>query len=57
MRVGACAIHPRNDCTPSFTEQDVLFRWLVDEEVLARNPAQRLQKPLGEKRWAFGTTP
>jgi site-specific recombinase XerD len=28
----------------------VLFGWLVDEEVLARNPAARLQKPSGEKR-------
>src|SRR5262249_39326549 len=28
----------------------VLFHWLVDEEVLARNPALRLQKPSGAKR-------
>jgi site-specific recombinase XerD len=28
----------------------VLFRWLVEEEVLVRNPALRLQKPTGPKR-------
>lgn len=28
----------------------VLFRWLVEEEVITRNPALRLQKPVGEKR-------
>ena len=28
----------------------VLFHWLVEEEVLARNPALRLQKPAGPKR-------
>jgi len=28
----------------------VLFHWLVDEEVLTRNPALRLQKPVGPKR-------
>src|SRR5215813_8324144 len=28
----------------------VLFHWLVDEEVLVRNPALRLQKPSGPKR-------
>jgi integrase/recombinase XerD len=28
----------------------VLFHWLVDEEVLVKNPAIRLQKPTGAKR-------
>jgi integrase/recombinase XerD len=28
----------------------VLFGWLVDEEVITKNPAARLQKPSGEKR-------
>ena len=28
----------------------LLFRWLVDEEVLARNPALRLHRPTGAKR-------
>jgi integrase/recombinase XerD len=28
----------------------VLFHWLVDEEVISRNPALRLQKPTGPKR-------
>src|SRR5690348_6451317 len=28
----------------------VLFRWLVDEEVIDRNPALRIQKPSGPKR-------
>jgi site-specific recombinase XerD len=28
----------------------VWFHWLVDEEVIGKNPAQRLEKPQGEKR-------
>ena len=28
----------------------LLFKWLVEEEVIAKNPALRLQKPMGEKR-------
>ncbi len=29
----------------------VLFGWLAEEEVIARSPAARLQKPSGEKRF------
>lgn len=32
----------------------LLFGWLVDEEVIAKNPAARLQKPSGEKRLRVG---